>query len=43
VVVLNGTKTLDIHDSQFADGAIRLQYQKYPIDFKNIKVREIKR
>src|ERR1051326_3092256 len=43
VVVLNGTKTLDIHDSQFSEGAIRLQYQKYPIDFKNLKVREIKR
>jgi hypothetical protein len=42
VVVLNGTKTLDIHDSQFSDGAIRLQYQKFPIDFKNIKIREIK-
>jgi hypothetical protein len=42
VVVLNGTKTLDIHDSQFSDGAIRLQYQKFPIEFKNIKLREIK-
>jgi hypothetical protein len=42
VVVLNGTKTLDIHDSQFSDGAIRLQYQKFPIEFKNIKMREIK-
>jgi hypothetical protein len=41
VVVLNGTKTLDIHDSQFSDGVIRLQYQKFPIEFKNIKVREI--
>lgn len=42
MVVLNGTKTLDIHDSQFSNGAIRLQYQKFPIEFKNIKVREIK-
>lgn len=42
VVVLNGAKTLDIHDSQFSDGAIRLQYQKFPIEFKNIKLREIK-
>jgi hypothetical protein len=41
VVVLNGTKTLDIHDSQFSDGAIRLQYQKFPIEFKNIKLRAI--
>jgi hypothetical protein len=37
-VILNGTKTLDIHDPQFSDGAIRLQYQKFPIRFKNIKV-----
>jgi Domain of Unknown Function (DUF1080) len=42
VVVLNGTKTLDVHDSQFSDGRIRLQYQKFPIEFKNIKLREMK-
>lgn len=42
VVVLNGTKTLDIHDSQFSDGCIRLQYQKFPIEFKNIKLRAIR-
>jgi hypothetical protein len=41
VVVLNGTKTLDIHDSQFANGRIRLQYQRFPIQFKNIKLRPI--
>ena len=39
VVVLNGTKTLDIHDSKFAEGRIRLQYQKFPIEFKNVKLR----
>jgi Domain of Unknown Function (DUF1080) len=39
VVVLNGTKTLDVHDSKFASGRIRLQYQKYPIEFKNIKLK----
>ena len=39
VVVLNGTKTLDIHDSKFSDGRIRLQYQKFPIEFKNIKLK----
>lgn len=39
VVVLNGTKTLDIHDSKFSNGRIRLQYQKYPIEFKNIKLK----
>jgi hypothetical protein len=42
VVVMNGTKTLDIHDSKFSDGAIRLQYQKFPIEFKNIKLLPIK-
>jgi hypothetical protein len=42
VVVLNGTKTLDVHDAQFSNGRIRLQYQKFPIEFKNIKLRTIK-
>ena len=42
VVVLNGIKTLDVHDSQFSDGRIRLQYQKFPIEFKNIKLRAMK-
>ena len=39
VVVLNGAKTLDIRDSKFPDGRIRLQYQKFPIEFKNIKLK----
>jgi hypothetical protein len=39
VIVLNGTRTLDVHDSKFPDGRIRLQYQKFPIEFKNIKLR----
>jgi hypothetical protein len=42
VVLLNGIKTLDVHDTQFSGGRIRLQYQKYPIEFKNIKLRTIK-
>ncbi len=41
VVILNGTKTLDVHDSKFPQGSIRLQYQKYPIEFKNIKIKSI--
>jgi hypothetical protein len=41
VVVLNGTKTLDVHDSKFAEGRLLLQYQKYPIEFRNIKLRPI--
>lgn len=42
VIVLNGTKTLDVHDSKFLDGRIRLQYQKFPIEFKNIKLKSIR-
>ncbi len=42
VIVLNGIKTLDVHDSKFSNGCIRFQYQKYPIEFKNIKLRAIK-
>ena len=41
VVVLNGSKTVDVHDSKFPDGRIRLQYQKFPIEFKNIKLKLI--
>jgi hypothetical protein len=41
VVMLNGIKTLDCHDQQFSTGRIRLQYQKFPIEFKNIKLRTI--
>jgi hypothetical protein len=41
VVVLNGQTTLDVHDKQFAEGRIRLQYQKFPMSFRNIKIRPI--
>ena len=41
IVVLNGTKTIDVHDSRFPEGLTRLQYQKYPIEFKNIKLKPI--
>ena len=40
-VLLNGEKTLDIHDSKFASGPIRLQYWDYPISFRNIRIREL--
>lgn len=43
VVVLNGATTLDVHDAKFAGGHIRLQYQKYPIEFKNLKLKLIER
>jgi hypothetical protein len=41
VVVLNGETTLDIRDMAFAEGNIRLQYQMFPIAFRNIKIREL--
>src|SRR5262245_29752499 len=42
VVVLNGETTLDVHDARFAEGQIRLQYQQFPIAFRNIKVRSLR-
>jgi 3-keto-disaccharide hydrolase len=41
VVVLNGETTLDIHDTRFSEGQIRLQYQQFPIAFRNIKIRPL--
>jgi hypothetical protein len=41
VVELNGETTLDIHDAKFAEGHLRLQYQKFPIAFRNIKIRPL--
>jgi Domain of Unknown Function (DUF1080) len=41
VVVLNGETTLDIRDAKFPEGHIRLQYQQYPIAFRNIKIRPL--
>jgi len=40
-VVLNGETTLDIHDAQFAEGNLRLQYQQFPIAFRNVKIRPL--
>ena len=42
IVVLNGAKTIDVHDTRFPQGLTRLQYQKYPIEFKNIKLKPIR-
>jgi 3-keto-disaccharide hydrolase len=39
VVALNGETTLDIHDTKFPEGHLRLQYQQFPIAFRNIKLR----
>jgi hypothetical protein len=33
------SSTLDIHDSRFSDGHLRLQYQQFPIAFRHIKIR----
>jgi hypothetical protein len=41
VVVLNGETTVDVHDAKFPDGNIRLQYQEYPVAFRNIKIRAL--
>jgi Domain of Unknown Function (DUF1080) len=41
VVVLNGETTLDIHDARFPEGNLRLQYQQFPIAFRNIKIRPL--
>jgi hypothetical protein len=41
VVVLNGETTVDVHDARFSEGQIRLQYQQFPIAFRNIKIRPL--
>jgi len=41
VVVLNGETTLDVHDARFAEGNLRLQYQQFPIAFRNVKIRPL--
>jgi 3-keto-disaccharide hydrolase len=41
VVELNGEKTLDIRDTRFAEGNVRLQYQQFPIAFRNVKIRPL--
>jgi hypothetical protein len=41
VVELNGGKTLDVHDARFPEGNVRLQYQQFPIAFRNIKIRPL--
>jgi hypothetical protein len=41
IVALNGEATLDIRDTRFSEGHIRLQYQQFPIAFRNIKIRPL--
>ena len=40
-VMLNGETTLDVHDAKFSEGHIRLQYQQFPIAFRNIKIHSL--
>ena len=41
IVVLNGETTLDTRDAKFPEGHIRLQYQQFPIAFRNVKLRRL--
>jgi len=41
VVVLNGDTTVDVHDKGFSEGNIRLQYQMYPVAFRNVKIKPL--
>jgi hypothetical protein len=41
IVELNSETTLDIHDTTFSEGHLRLQYQQFPIAFRNIKIRTL--
>jgi hypothetical protein len=38
-VTLNGTQTVDVEDSQFADGPIALQYGAGIVKFRNVRIR----
>lgn len=40
-VMLNGETTLDVRDDKFPEGHIRLQYQQFPIAFRNIKIHSL--
>jgi hypothetical protein len=41
IVVLNGETTLDVRDAKFPEGNIRLQYQRFPMEFRNVKIRPL--
>ena len=40
-VTLNGTQTVDVTDSQYADGPIALQYGAGVVKFRNVRVRRL--
>jgi hypothetical protein len=39
IVVMNGTKTVDVDDKKFARGPIALQYSAGTVKFKNVRIR----
>jgi hypothetical protein len=41
LVVLNGTTTVDVQDSQFANGAIALQWGRGTIRFRKVEIRPL--
>jgi len=41
IVKLNGETTVDVHDARFPEGNIRVQYQQFPIEVRNIKLRPL--
>jgi hypothetical protein len=41
VVVLNGTKTVDIDDSKFSSGPIALQWGRGEVKFRKVEIRPL--
>ncbi len=41
VVVLNGQKTVDVHDKKLSDGRIGLQYAAGVVKFRNVRVKRL--
>lgn len=39
IVVMNGTKTVDVDDKKFARGPLALQYSAGTVKFKNVRIR----
>ena len=40
-VTLNGTRTVEIEDSQYSDGPIALQYGAGVVKFRNVRIRPL--
>jgi hypothetical protein len=41
IVVMNGTKTVDVDDKKFARGPLALQYSAGTVKFKNVRIRTL--